>query len=400
MSDPTSTPGIATADAKAGNGNGNGKRQRILLIIGSIFVGAAIIWLLLWFFIFSHRETTDDAYVGGNLVTISTQTAGTVVAVMADDTQLVKAGQTLVKLDPTDAQVNFYKARSGLAQAVRQARQLAEVAGQNDAALVSRRQDLERAEADLARREPLLAAHAIAPEEVKHARETVNTAKAALDEAQYQSAAAHALVDGVSLQDNPAVEQAKAVFRDAWISLKRDAVLSPVDGYVAQRGVQLGQHVQPGQTLMTVVPLHNLWIDANFKEGQLVHIRIGQKARIDTDAYGSGVVFHGTVAGLGAGTGSAFALLPPQNASGNWIKIVQRVPVRIALDESELRTHPLRVGLSTNVNIDTSDRSGAVLASAPSIAAVASTTVYDQDIEAAEAEAEAVVHANLPATKP
>jgi membrane fusion protein (multidrug efflux system) len=383
------------ADAPA---NGNGKRQRVLLIIGSIFALAGLTWVLLWLFVFSLRETTDDAYVSGNQVSISTQISGTVVAVFTDDTQLVKAGQVLVKLDPTDAQVALAKAKSALGQAVRQARQLVELAGQNDAAVAGRQLELDRAQSDLARREPLLAAHAISPEEVAHAREAVKNASAALDSVKRQGAAAHALVDGTSAAENPSVLQAKAAFRDTWISAQRAAILAPVSGYVAQRSVQVGQHVQPGQALMTVIPLHDLWIDANFKEVQLAHLRIGQPAEIETDAYGSSVKFHGKVAGLGAGTGSAFALLPPQNASGNWIKVVQRVPVRITLYDNELQQNPLRIGLSTTVKVSTRDRSGAVLALASGSQAVSSTEVYTQDMAAAEAEADAVIRANLPST--
>jgi len=385
-----------SAENVAASENGNGKRQRALLIIATIFITIALAWVLLWVFVLSQRETTDDAYVSGNQVSISTQIPGTVIAVFADDTQLVKAGQVLVKLDPTDAQVSLAKAKSALGQAVRQARQLVEVAGQNDATIASRQLELDRAQADLARREPLLAARAIAPEEVAHAREAVKNASAALDMVKRQSAAAHALVDGTSIAENPSVLQAKAAFRDTWISARRAAILAPVSGYVAQRSVQVGQHVQPGQALMSVIPLHDLWIDANFKEVQLEHLRIGQSVEIDTDAYGSGVKFHGKVAGLGAGTGSAFALLPPQNASGNWIKVVQRVPVRITLDDGELQKHPLRIGLSTNVKVDTHDRSGAVLAAAPGTQAIASTEVYVQDLAVAEAEADAVISANMP----
>src|SRR3569623_465223 len=349
---------IHTAAENAAGSGSNGKRQRVLLIIATIFLSIALAWVLFRVFVFSKRETTDDAYVSGNQVASSTQIPGTGVAVFTDDTQLVKAGQVLVKLDPTDAQVSLAKAKSALGQAVRQARQLVEVAGQNDATISSRQLELDRAQADLARREPLLAARAISPEEVAHAREAVKNASAALDMVKRQSAAAHALVDGTSIAENPSVLQAKAAFRATWISAKRAAILAPVTGYVAQRSVQVGQHVQPGQALMSVIPLHDLWIDANFKEVQLEHLRIGQSVVVDNDAYGRSVEFHGKVAGLGAGTGSAFALLPPQNASGNWIKVVQRVPVRIALDPAELRANPLRIGLSVKTTIDTSDTSG------------------------------------------
>ncbi|GAP65458.1 multidrug resistance efflux pump [Mizugakiibacter sediminis] len=375
--------------------NGNGKRKRVLLGIAAVFALAGLLWLLLWLLVFSRREVTDDAYVGGNQVAISAQVPGTVIAVLADDTQWVRAGQTLVKLDPTDAAVALAKAKSALAQAVRQVRQQRELAAQYDAAVAAREQELRRAEADLARRQPLLGEQAVAPEEVAHAREAAATARAQLDLARRQAAAAHALVDGTDVAGNPAVQQARAAFREAWIDAQRNAVLAPVDGYVAQRSAQVGQRVQPGQPLMTVIPLHALWVDANFKEVQLEHIRIGQTAEVRTDLYGGDVVFRGHVVGLGAGTGSAFALLPPQNASGNWIKVVQRVPVRIALDERQLQAHPLRIGLSATVTVDTRDRSGAVLARQPAAAPVAETDVYARDLADAEREADAVIRANL-----
>jgi len=382
------------ADAKA-NGNGNGKRRAILIVIAAIFVLAGIGWYLLYVFVLSQREVTDDAYVSGNQVSVSAQVAGTVIAVLADDTQLVQPGQVLVKLDPTDAEVALAKARSALANAVRQVRQQSEMASQYDAAIASRKLELARAQADLNRRQPLLADKAIAPEEVAHAREAAETAKAALDLAERQSSAAHALVDGTSIANNASVMQAKAAFREAWINAERDAIVAPLGGYVAQRAVQVGVRVQPGQALLTIIPLHDLWIEANFKESQLRNVRIGQPAHVETDLYGSSAEFHGKVIGLGAGTGAAFALLPPQNASGNWIKVVQRVPVRIGLDPKELDAHPLRVGLSTSVKVDTHERNGPVLAAAPTTQPVAETDVYARDIAKADAEADAIVRANL-----
>jgi membrane fusion protein (multidrug efflux system) len=386
----------ATGNTHAtGNGNGNGKRRRILLVIAAVFALAGVGWYLLYLFVFSLRETTDDAYVSGNQVSVSSQVAGTVIAVLADDTQLVKAGQVLVKLDPTDSEVALAKAKSALANAVRQVRQQTEMASQYDAAIASRRIELAQAESDLARRQPLLAEKAIAPEEVAHAREAVRNARNALEQVLRQSAAAHALVDGTSVAENPAVMQAKAAFREAWINAERNAIVAPVSGYVAQRAVQVGSRVQPGQPLMTIIPLHDLWVDANFKESQLRNIRIGQPVEIESDLYGGDVEFHGKVVGLAPGTGAAFALLPPQNASGNWIKVVQRVPVRISLDPKELDKHPLRVGLSTAVTVDTHERGGRVLAEAPANAAIAETNVYASDFAKAELEADAIVRANL-----
>src|ERR1019366_6574301 len=249
-----------------------------------------------------------------------------------------------------------------LGQTVRQVRQQKLTADQYESLIVTRRLELARAEADLAKREPLVAASAIAPEEVRHARENVALARAALTQAERQATASHALGDGASVEDNPAVLQAKAAYRDAWITAQRNAVVAPVTGYVAERSVQLGQHIQAGQALMTVITLNSLWVDANFKEVQLRHLRIGQSAEVRSDLYGGSNIFHGHVKGMSAGTGAAFSLLPAQNASGNWIKVVQRVPVRIQVDDKDLAVNPLRVGLSATVTVDTTTRNGPVLA--------------------------------------
>ncbi|UPG96358.1 efflux RND transporter periplasmic adaptor subunit [Luteibacter aegosomatissinici] len=397
----SATPNDTTLPAESGNApKDKRKRGRALLIAFVVFLLAAATWLLLWLFVFSTRETTDDAYVGGNQVGISAQVPGIVVGVFADDTQRVNAGQVLVKLDPTDADIALRKASTALAQAVRQVRQQTQSAASADASLGARRQDLKRAQDDLKRRIPLLAEKAVAPEEVQHARDAVETAQSALDSAQRQADAARALVDGTDVETNPAVQQARANFRQAWVAAQRNAIVAPIDGYVAQRSVQVGNSVQPGQQLMTVVPLHDLWVDANFKESQLRHVRIGQPAKVESDIYGGGVEYHGHVVGLGAGTGSAFSLLPAQNATGNWIKVVQRVPVRIAIDAKDLDTHPLRIGLSTAVTVNITDDKGDVLAKAPSTTPVAQTTVYDDVAAKADAAADVIVQQNLGARAP
>jgi membrane fusion protein (multidrug efflux system) len=286
------------------------------------------------------------------------------------------------------------RAASALAQAVRQVRQQSATAGQYDSLIASRRLELARAQTDLSKREPLLAEQAIAPEEIRHARESVDIARAALEQALRQSQGARALVDGADVGGNPAVLQARASYIDAWIAAKRCAIVAPVAGYVAERNVQLGQRVAPGQSLLTIVPLQSLWVDANFKEVQLRHLRIGQPATVESDLYGSGVEFRGRVIGMGAGTGAAFSLLPAQNASGNWIKVVQRVPVRIEIDPADLAQHPLRVGLSSKAVVDTHDRTGAVLASAPSNRAAAGTDVYTRDLEKGAAAADGIIAKN------
>ncbi len=373
----------------------NGRRGRIMLLIALAFIVLGVLWGLYWFFVLSIEEETDDAYVNGNKVVISAQVPGTVVAVLADDTQLVKSGQILVRLDPTDADTNMNRAASALAQTVRQVRQQKAMAAQYDAVIATRHLQLARAQADLARRRPLMADHAIAPEELHHAEETVALAQSALTQAERESAAAHALVDGIDVAENPAVLVAKAAYRDAWLAAQRNAVVAPVTGYVAERTVQLGARIQPGEALMTVIPLHALWVDANFKEVQLRNLRIGQPAEVRSDLYGGAAIFHGHVKGMSAGTGAAFALLPPQNASGNWIKVVQRVPVRIVLDEKELAKHPLRIGLSVTVTVDTTTRTGPVLAADSADRFTGDTDVYLQDLQKANAQADAIVRRNL-----
>jgi len=372
-----------------------GKRRKVLVIIAVVFIVIGLLWGLFWLLVLSKRERTDDAYVNGNKVVISAQVSGTVIAVLTDDTQLVKTGQVLVRLDPVDAQTGLARSASALGQSVRQVRQQKLTADQYDSMIATRRLELARAEADLAKREPLLADSAIAPEEVRHARESVLLARAALTQAERQATASHALVDGTSVEDNPAVLQAKAAYHDAWIAAQRNAVVAPVSGYVAERSVQLGQHVTAGQALMTVIPLNALWVDANFKEVQLRHLRIGQAAVVRSDLYGGSFVYHGHVKGMAAGTGAAFALLPAQNASGNWIKVVQRVPVRIQIDDSDLAKSPLRVGLSATVTVDTTNEDGPVLAKEAADQPVGDTQVYTQDLEKANAEADAVVRRNL-----
>ncbi|MEY2855606.1 MAG: hypothetical protein RL030_2738, partial [Pseudomonadota bacterium] len=288
-----------------------------MTLIALVFVVLLAAWLLLDWLVLSRRETTNDAYVSGNQVRIASQTGGTVLEVLARNTSRVAAGQVLVRLDPTDAQQALDRATAALAQSVRQVRASVEDSGQFDALVTVRKLELERAESDLARREPLLAERAVADEEVRHAREAVALSRAQLEQARRQSGAARASVESTTLEDNPAVLVQRAAFRDAWIARHRTAIVAPVAGFVAQRSVQLGQRIAPGEPLMTVIPLQDVWLDANFKEGQLRNLRIGQPVRITSDLYGRKVVFTGKVLGLQAGTGAAFALLPPQNASGN-----------------------------------------------------------------------------------
>jgi membrane fusion protein (multidrug efflux system) len=373
----------------------NGKRNRVLLIITALFVVVGIAWLLYWIFIGSQREVTDDAYVGGDLVYVSSRVAGTVVGVQGKDMELVQAGQVLVRLDTVDADTQLQKAASALAAAVRQFRQQQAQSEQLDAAIATQKLDLQRAQQDLARREPLVRLEAIATEELSHARNAVAVAQTALTQTERQARTIHALIDGTNAHTNPAVLQAKSAYVDAWLAAQRNAIVAPVTGHITMHTVKLGQRIQPGQALLTIVPLNALWVDANFKEVQLRHLRIGQDATIESDVYGGDAEFHGKVTGIGIGTGAAFALLPAQNATGNWIKVTQRVPVRITFDPKELAAHPLRIGLSTTVKVDTHDRSGPMLAGTGSVQTTENTDVYATDTRAVDAAAEAIIAKQL-----
>ncbi len=333
------------------------KRRFLLLAVLAVFLlggGAVALW---YFMVGQYHETTDDAYVGGNLVQITPQVTGSVLAIYADDTDYVKSGQTLVALDKADAQVGLAQAEAQLAKTVRSVRNLRATSTEGEANVALRRSELRKAEQDLARRRGIESTGAVSGEELQHAVDTVNAARAALEAAQKQLEAQRAMVDRTDVHDHPDVKNAAARVREAYLAWSRTEIPAPVSGFVARRSVQVGQRVAPGNVLMTVVPLEDVWVDANFKENQLAHLRPGQPVTLFADAYGSSVAFHGRVAGFGAGTGSAFALLPAQNATGNWIKVVQRVPVRIALERKELAAHPLQIGLSVRVDVDTHDRS-------------------------------------------
>ena len=371
------------------------KRRKILVVAAAVFVIAGLGWLGWYLLIGQWYESTDDAYVSGNVVQITPQVAGTVIAVAADDTDRVKVGQVLVRLDPADARIALEEAEASLARTVRQVRTLFASSGQSDATVAQRRSDVERARADLARREQLAAIGGVSKEEVQHAREAVEAASAALRASEEQHTANRALVDRTTLEDHPDVLAAAAKVHEAYLGNARTEIVAPLAGVVARRSVQVGQRVAAGTPLMAIVPLENVWVDANFKEGQLRDLRLGQSATVEADLYGRHAKYHGRVQGFGAGTGAAFALLPAQNATGNWIKVVQRVPVRIALDPQEVRDHPLQVGLSMKVEVDTHAREGERLPAAPTPpGARQETTVFDAQSAAAEARVTEIIVRN------
>ncbi|BET42564.1 MULTISPECIES: multidrug efflux MFS transporter periplasmic adaptor subunit EmrA [Atlantibacter] len=342
--------------------NKKGKRKSLLILLTLLFIVLAVAYGIYWFLVLRHYEETDDAYVAGNQVQIMAQVSGSVTKVWADNTDFVKKGDVLVTLDPTDAQQAFEKAQTELASSVRQTHQLMINSKQYQANIELQKTALAQAQSDLNRRIPLGSANLIGREELQHARDAVTSAQAQLDVAIQQYNANQAMILGSKLEDQPAVKQAATEVRNAWLALERTKIVSPITGYVSRRAVQPGAQISPTTPLMAVVPATNLWVDANFKETQLAHMRIGQPATVVSDIYGDDVKYTGKVVGLDMGTGSAFSLLPAQNATGNWIKVVQRLPVRIEIDAKQLEQHPLRIGLSTLVEVDTSNRDGQVLA--------------------------------------
>jgi membrane fusion protein (multidrug efflux system) len=356
-----------------------------------LVLGAGAVWY------FSHErghEITEDAYVEGNIVQVTAQVAGTVIAIGADNTDRVTAGQQLVTLNGVDAQLALERSEAHLAKTVRQVRSQYAMAAQMSANVRLRRAELSKVQADFDRRSDLVHSGAVSGEDLEHASEGVKTASAALESAAQQLAANRAAIDGTTLATHPDVLGAAAQLKDAWIAQARSAIPAPVSGLVARRNVQVGQRVAAGTSLMSIIPLETLWVTANFKESQLRHVHAGQAVTMTADAYGGDVVYRGVVVGQEAGTGSAFSLMPAQNATGNWIKVVQRLPVRIALDPREVAAHPLQLGLSMRVEVDTSARQGARFASVTNAAHAYRTNVYAREGEEAAASVKRIIAAN------
>jgi membrane fusion protein, multidrug efflux system len=398
-------PAAATAPAPTAS-----RRKPALLALTAVVLLGALGYGAYWALVLRHTESTDNAYVQGPVVQITPQVAGTVQAVLVDDTDVVKVGQPLVKLDPSDARLALERAEWQLAQAVREVRTLYANNAALDATIKLREAEVARMAAEVARanddvtrRRPLVNSGAVAGEEMRHAEATLAAAesalagaRSALAAAREQAASNRALTDGTSVDKHPNVERAAAALREAWLGLQRNALPAPVAGQVARRSVQVGQRITPGTPLMSVIPLDQVWVEANFKEAQLRRMRIGQPVTLVADLYGSRIEYRGHVPGVGAGTGAAFALLPAQNATGNWIKVVQRVPVRIELDKEQLAAHPLRVGLSMEASVDVQQDAGAPVLSAPPVArASSSTPVFDGNDAEADRRVQAIIAANL-----
>lgn len=370
------------------------KRKRNFIILFLILVLAAG-GILAWYLLYARfYESTDDAYVNGNQVTLTPQIGGTVTQVTVDEGDFVQKGQPLVLLDPSDTEIALQQAEANLANTVRQVRGLYSTADNYRAQVAAKKVALQTAQNDYARRQKIFSTGAIAAEDLSHYRDAVTSAQSDLAAAQEALRTNTAMVDDTVIDSHPEIKSAVATLRQRFLDNARSTIVAPVSGYVAKRAVQLGMRVDSGTTLLAIVPLSEVWVDANFKESQMSTMRLGQKVTLSADLYGDDVEYHGTIESLGIGTGSAFSLLPAQNASGNWIKIVQRLPVRITLDPHDMQKHPLRVGLSMNVRVDIRDDGGHLLPQQTVSAPRFTTDVYQNPQAEADKLVAKILHDN------
>ena len=370
-------------------------RKKGLSIFILLLIVSGILAAFYWLFFIKDIESTEDAYVGGNQIMVSGQVAGNVAKINVDNMDKVRAGDILIELDDTNAKLSFEQAQSNLANAVRQIKQLEFTVQQLQAAVNANEITLAQAQGNLNRRVQLEKSGAIDQESFQHAKEAVALAKANLSSSQNQLAANQALLLARPLMQQPQIQNAVAAVKQAWLNLQRTQIKSPIDGYVARRSAQVGQAVSVGSPLMAVISTEQMWLDANFKETQLTDMRLGQPAEVHFDLYGKDKVFHGTVVGIDIGTGSAFSLLPSQNASGNWIKVVQRIPVRIQLDAQQIAENPLRIGLSATVKVNVAKKDGAFLReiNAPRTHYTTDTLHYDES--AVDSLIQSIIEQNL-----
>jgi membrane fusion protein (multidrug efflux system) len=329
------------------------------------------------------------------MMTIEPQVSGTVVSISADITDFAKEGQILVRLDDTDASIALEKAKVEMAQAVHQVKSHLDKTAGGGSNVALREKEVERAQSDYDRRKFLYEQKAVTDEVFEHARLSLRSAQDALELARHQLREMEELAGNGVVEKHTTVRMAKEKLRDAYFALKRTVVVAPVSGHVAKRSVQVGERVSPGKPLMALIPLEKVWVEANFKENQLADVRINQPAVLESDMYGKETVFHGKVAGIGAGTGSVFSVIPPQNATGNWIKVIQRVPVKITLDTAEIIKKPLIIGLSMKVMVDTRDKSGPVITAAASERELYRTDVYGKEKDGAEELIQKVIRESM-----
>lgn len=371
------------------------KRKTSFFILFIVLVVIAATWFFYYEVYAKYSEETNDAYVNGDLVVISPQISGTVSKVVVDQGDYVEKGQILISLDSNDTQIALQAAEAKLANSVREVRSLYATADNAKASLEATKVEYNQAISDYKRRQKLAKSGAISQEDLNHYKDLVETTKSQYLASQQALKMAVALVDNTVLKTHPAIKSAVANLRQVYLNNLRADIVAPISGYVAKRAVQLGSQVQPGTQMMVIVPLHQVWVDANFKESQMRDMRIGQAVILTSDLYGKEVEYKGEIESLGIGTGSAFSLLPAQNASGNWIKIVQRLPVKIRLQKDNLAQYPLRIGLSMLAKVDIEDRNGALLSESPQQEARFDTDVYQNTLQEVDHLVTKILHENV-----
>ena len=356
------------------------KRNRLLILFTLILVVIGILLALIWIFYWQYHETTDDAYGSGSIVQVNSVIDGSVVAFYADDTDLVKEGQLLVQLDPTYYQAVYDRSLAALSLEVLNVKQLRDSVLVNEADVALKKIALSKAQYDFNNRSALVGSKAISNEDWTHSQDSLHSAENDLKRAEALLQYSMNALGHTSIEDHPRIVERKNAIREAYYNLKHTAIYAPTTGFVAQRSLNVGQTVGKTRGLMSIIPIDYVWVDANFKETQLKYMRIGQPAEVWFDLYGSSVKFEGKVLGIGLGSGSVFSLIPPQNATGNWIKIVQRIPVRISLDKETLKKYPIRLGISANVDVNIADQDLPMLAQVPNTQRIAGTRVFDIDM--------------------
>ncbi|WP_205963022.1 efflux RND transporter periplasmic adaptor subunit [Psychromonas sp. SA13A] len=371
------------------------KRKTSFFILFIVLVVIAATWFFYYEVYAKYSEETNDAYVNGDLVVISPQISGTVSKVVVDQGDYVEKGQILISLDSNDTQIALQAAEAKLANSVREVRSLYATADNAKASLEATKVEYNQAISDYKRRQKLAKSGAISQEDLNHYKDLVETTKSQYLASQQALKMAVSLVDNTVLKTHPAIKSAVANLRQVYLNNLRADIVAPISGYVAKRAVQLGSQVQPGTQMMVIVPLHQVWVDANFKESQMRDMRIGQAVILTSDLYGKEVEYKGEIESLGIGTGSAFSLLPAQNASGNWIKIVQRLPVKIRLQKDNLAQYPLRIGLSMLAKVDIEDSSGALLSESPQQEARFDTDVYQNTLQEVDHLVTKILHENV-----
>ncbi len=371
------------------------KRRRLTFLYWGLFALLLVLGVLLWVFIFRFRSYTDDAYVEGNQIFITPLRPGFVRAIHTDDTFLVKKGQLLIELDRTDAVIALDQAKEELAKVVRQVCQFFHDVFVYKSEIEIKKADWIRAAQDYQHREDVLDAEGVSLEDYQHAVAALRASYFSLQLTKSLYEKALAIVQGTTIRNHPLVQAAADQLREAWVQLYRCNIYAPAEGLAAQRTIQVGMWVNPGQPLLSVIPLDQMWVNANFKETQLKHMRIGQPVRVTSDLYGRGIVFHGIIVGIPGGAGNAFSLLPPQNLSGNWIKIVQRLPVRVGLDLDELKQHPLRIGLSMEATVNLRDREGPFVPTSSEGSPFYQTLIFENEETGDRETIEAIICENL-----